>query len=310
MARHLAEPEVIPYLILSCESVCQGAQGVKSLVYSAIGVFAEVWLKEFYFLQFRSDSQHAVCTTCVRHRQMIRGLGAHLRARKSQIELFHDHLKAQYSDRILYWEKRAMSRLRGNIVCIIADGMDQMKFSLPRTPITKGKEFSSFQKVKLHVSAAICHGRFVLFTVGLPTTKKDGNMSCELLAHCLTLLERQGQCLSTTQLFLQHDNTCREFKNNHGVRWMIGQVFSKNIDRIQASYLRSGHTHGDVDQCFGQLSKYLLKCRDLQTPDDVKTAITGFLSQCKMPFEGERHCVFLNEPRDWYLGCVGGLHWG
>ena len=135
-------------------------------------------------------------------------------------------------------------------------------------------------------------------------------MSCELLAHCLTLLERQGQCLSTTQLFLQHDNTCREFKNNHGVRWMIGQVFSKNIDRIQASYLRSGHTHGDVDQCFGQLSKYLLKCRDLQTPDDVKTAITGFLSQCKMPFEGERHCVFLNEPRDWYLGCVGGLHWG
>lgn len=241
---------------------------------------------------------------------MIRGLGAHLRARKSQIDLFHDHLKAQYSDRILYWEKRAMSRLKGSFVCIIADGMDQMKFSLPRTPVTKGKEFSNFQKVKLHVSAAICHGRFVLFTVGLPTTKKDGNMSCELLAHCLTLLERQGQCLSTTQLFLQHDNTCREFKNNHGVRFMIGQVFSKNIDRIQASYLRSGHTHEDIDQCFGQLSKYLLKCRDLQSPDDVKAAITGFLSQCKMPFEGERHCVFLNEPRDWYLGCVGGLHWG
>ena len=135
-------------------------------------------------------------------------------------------------------------------------------------------------------------------------------MSCELLSHCLTLLERQGQCLSTTQLFLQHDNTCREFKNNHGVRWMISQVFSKNIDRIQANYLRSGHTHEDVDQCFGQLSKYLLKCRDLQNADDVKAAITGFLSQCKMPFEGERHCVFVNDPRDWTLDCAYGLRSG
>ena len=171
------------------------------MVYYAVAVFAEVWLSEFSCMQFQSDNQHSVCTTCVRHRQMIRGLGAHLKARKAQIELFHQHLKAQYSDRILYWEKRAMSRLKGSFVCIIADGMDQMKFSLPRTAITKGKEFSNFQKVKLHVSCAICHGRFVLFTVGFPTTKKDGNMSCELLSHCVTLLERQGQCFNITQLF-------------------------------------------------------------------------------------------------------------
>ena len=91
---------------------------------------------------------------------------------------------------------------------------------------------------------------------------------------------------------------------------MIGQMFSKNIDRIQANYLRSGHTHEDVDQCFGQLSKYLLKCRDLQNADDVKAAITGFLSQCKMPFEGERRCVFLNDPRDWTLDCAYGLRSG
>ena len=89
----------------------------------------------------------------------------------------------------------------------------------------------------------ICHGRFVLFTVGLPNTKKDGNMSCELLSRCLTIVKNQGQNLSTTQLCLQHDNTCREFKNNNGARWCCSQVFSKNIDPIEASYLRSGHTH-------------------------------------------------------------------
>ena len=233
---------------------------------------------------------------------MIRGLGAHLKARTAQIDHFHDHLKAQYMDRVLYWERRAMSRLRGSAVCVIADGMDQMKFAVPRTPLTKTKEFSNFQKVKLHVACAICHGRFVLFTVGLPNTKKDGNFSCEMLSHVLTLLERQGQCLANAQLYLQHDNTCREFKNNIGLRWCCSQVFGHNLDRVCCSFLRSGHTHEDVDQVFSQLSKSLLKCRDLQTPEDIQQAIASFLSQAKMPYEGERHCVFLNEPRDWTPG--------
>ena len=127
-------------------------------------------------------------------------------------------------------------------------------------------------------------------------------MSVELLAHALTLLKKQGQNLASTALWLQHDNTCREFKNAHGVRWMASQVGCKNLDRITAAFLRTGHTHEDVDQCFGMLSKWLLKCRDLQDPLDVKKAISQFLSQAKMPFEGERHCIFLNSPRDWTLG--------
>lgn len=232
---------------------------------------------------------------------MIKALGSHMKARCRQIELLHEHLKSQYMDRILYWEKRSASRLRGSCVCIIADGMDQLKFALPRHAAMRGKDFGNFQRIKLHVSSAICHGRFVLFTIGLPNTKKDGNMSCELLSRCMTILKNQGQNLSTTQLCLQHDNTCREFKNNHGARWCCSQVFCKNIDRIEASFLRTGHTHEDVDQCFGALSRWLLKCRDLQTPEDVRSAITGFLSQAKMPYEGQRYCEFLDDPRDWLL---------
>lgn len=129
-------------------------------------------------------------------------------------------------------------------------------------------------------------------------------MSVELLAHALSLLQRQGQNLATTALWLQHDNTCREFKNANGVRWQAAQVVSKNIDRITAAYLRSGHTHEDIDQCFGSLSKWLLRCRDLQDPMDVQNAIMAFLSQAKMPYEGEQHCVFINSPRDWMLDCV------
>ena len=252
-------------------------------------------------MRFRGKSQHRECSTCVRHRTMVRLLSSHLRARAKQLHLFHCHLKHQYNDRCLYWEYRGFSRLKAGLVCCICDGMDQAKFEIPRSAIMKGKEFSTFQKVKLHVSCAIMHGRFCLFTVGLPNVKKDGNLSVELLAHALTLLKRQGQNLASTQLFLQHDNTCREFKNVHGMRFCAAQVYSKNLDRISCNYMRSGHTHEDIDQRFGSLSKHMLKYRDLQTPQDVKNAIMSWLSAAKMPFEGERHCVFLNNPRDWSL---------
>lgn len=76
----------------------------------------------------------------------------------------------------------------------------------------KGKEFGTMQKVKLHISLAIVHGRLVLFTISSADTKKDPNSSIELVCAALSLLKRQGQHLPSTTLFLQHDNCCREFK--------------------------------------------------------------------------------------------------
>lgn len=68
---------------------------------------------------------------------------------------------------------------------------------------------------------------------------------------------------------------------------------------ITCQYLRTGHTHEDVDQLFGTLSKYMLKVRDLQCPADLVKAITDFLVNAKMPFEAERYVVTMDDMRDW-----------
>ena len=196
-----------------------------------------------------------------------------------------------------------MSRLKGHAVSLIADGMDQCKFQLPRTAIMKGKEFGTMQKVKLHISLAIVHGRLVLFTISSADTKKDPNSSIELVCAVLSLLKRQGQHLPSTTLFLQHDNCCREFKKkNSSLRWAASQVSSKNFAAIHCSYLRAGHTHEDVDGVFGNLTKYMVKQRNLQCPEDVREMILAFLRETKMPFEGERHCLIMDSVRDWRLG--------
>lgn len=119
----------------------------------------KVWLSEFSCLRFRERSQHSQCPTCVRHRCMVRQLGRHTAARKAQLKYFHEHLRAQYNDRCLYWEARGLSRGGYGLVTLICDGMDQCKWELPRDAALASKEFGSLVKVKVHVAACIAHGK-------------------------------------------------------------------------------------------------------------------------------------------------------
>ena len=118
-------------------------------------------------------------TQCV-----IKGLGAHLKARKEQQKLYGAHLKDQYSNRFEYYRARALSRLKGsNCITLIQDGMDQNKVTIPRHRALFGKDFASFQKPKCHISLTLVHGYFNLWVVSNPDTPKDSNSNVECLAH-------------------------------------------------------------------------------------------------------------------------------
>ena len=267
---------------------------------------SEVWIQDFSHMRFRADCQHAACSVCVRHQTMIRLLSGHLNARNAQVLLFQERLRAQYADRLLYWQCRGISRLKGDHVCLIADAMDMNKFSIPRSAaVMKGKEFGTFQRVKLSVSLVLCHGRFALFIISLPGTRKDSNATCEIISHALTILEKQGQCLPQSSITVQYDNTPREWKNNGGIRYCCSRVSSRRVNAITCQFLRSGHTHEDIDACFSQLARFMVKQRHLLTPNDVKGALENFCSIVKLPFEQERHVVFLDDVRDWTFDAIG-----
>lgn len=97
-------------------------------------------------MKFRSHSNHAVCSTCLRHKLLIRELSSHLLARKEQVKRYHGHLRDQYLDRMTYWSLRGESRLRGGAsVTAIIDSMDQSKTCLPRGACMKSKARGSEQ---------------------------------------------------------------------------------------------------------------------------------------------------------------------
>lgn len=259
-------------------------------------------------MRFRTASSHALCNECVKHKYLIRRFSHHLNARTMQQTLLYEHLEAQFADRMSYWMARGRSRCRGPEVVIIVDGMDQGKFACPRSSLLKAKQFDSMSRPRLHVAGAIIHGWSLNFFVSEANLPKDSNTSLEILSRCVTSLRDSGQPLSTTRVVIQADNTCREIKNGITMRWMAALISDNIIKEGVFSFLRSGHSHEDIDQVFGQCSDWVKRrVPTAQTSDDFVSGINAFLQKMERPHEIQRACFKLDRTRDWSLGVVSVL---
>ena len=205
-------------------------------------------------MRFRHASSHAECTECVKHKSVIQSLSHHLLARRTQQELFYRHLEDQFRDRIVYWKTRSDSRSRPDSLTVIVDGMDQAKCSVPRHTSLKAKLFDGLQRPRLHLSAAIGHGRFIALFLTESDMPKDANFCIETVCCALTLASKSMD-LSCTDVIIQCDNTPRELKNGHFLRLCAALVSNKTVKSMGASCLRTGHSHEDVDQLFGELER-------------------------------------------------------
>lgn len=209
-------------------------------------LFWTVWKTEFWSkLQFRAPSMHTVCATCIRHRLLLRHLCHDMAATIRQRAMFDRHLESQYRDRQVYWALRASSRLRSTTLCLIIDGMDQSKFCWPRAAYFSSHEFDGFQRPRLHVWAALCHGYCSLVTVSNADTAKGGSTTCEVIAHVLTLLARSGVQLFGMDLHVQLDNTSSCNKNNTVLLFLSVLCLAGVLNSASALFLRAGHTHED-----------------------------------------------------------------
>ena len=191
----------------------------------AFSTFWRVWHEDFSFLKFRPTSSHAMCSTCLRHKLLIRGMSGHMKARVVQIEHYASHLRSQYNDRLRYYDLRGICRLRNlTEVLLIQDGMDQAKFTYPRSDlISESKELAGMPRPRAHITGAVAHGFLVLFTISPADLPKDANTSIETTAHILHLLSKQ-MSLARVSLTIQADNTSREIKNNIYLRWIASLV--------------------------------------------------------------------------------------
>lgn len=200
--------------------------------------FWRTWHVEFPHLKIRAASSHSQCSTCLKHKVLVRDLSNHLAARQAQQQLLQHHLMAQYRDRQVYWSLRGASRLRSaQQITVIMDGMDQCKFSFPRSGAMASKELCNLNRPRLQVTGAIVHGYGLYFFVSSFDHCKDSSASCEIFAHLLTRLKQRGLDLSTCHINLQSDNTSREVKNNTLLRFVSACVSHRVWAELEACSL-------------------------------------------------------------------------
>ena len=220
-----------------------------------------------------------------------------------QQNLLYSHLQQQFADRCCYWMQRGRSRCRGPELTLITDGMDQAKFGVPRASVLKAKQFDSMNKPRLHCAACILHGWGLNFYISEPNLCKDSNTSIEILSHCLTDVRDAGFQLSSSKVCIQADNTCREVKNGITMRWLSALISDNIIKEAQMTFLRSGHSHEDVDQVFGHCADWVRRKLPVAlTSEDFVRSINEFLKQLDRPHDPSRHCYKLDQTRDWFLG--------
>ena len=75
------------------------------------------------------------------------------------------------------------------------------------------------------------------------------------------------------------------------------------VRRASLRHLRTGHSHEDIDQCFGSLSKFMARFgRRCRHTGDFVAIIQQWLDQLPRSFECGRYVEKLDQYRDWSLG--------
>ena len=254
----------------------------------------------------RRVSQHSTCSTCTRHKMILKRLSSDKRARAMQMLEYQKHLVHQYQDRVKYWQARARSRLGMqpsgvSTITLVVDGMDKSKYRYPRSAVCSSKEFAGLVRPALDVSAIICHGYNVVVACSEPYVPKSSSWTTELIAHALSKVASQTDVRSC-QIHIQMDNCGRENKNNTVCRFAGMMTGSGRCHSCLLSFLESGHSHEDIDQFFSTLSNLIEGRREIHTPDQFVTILDSFLQdQSVRPFEQERYVCKVDTVRDWTL---------
>jgi hypothetical protein len=160
-----------------------------------------------------------------------------------------------FADRSMAWalSECGLQSAKGFAACadpfivIMADGMDQAKWRLPRFPgLVKTHKFGKFIRPTVIVEAIYIVGHRLDFYI-LDKDQEHGSSSIiECIAQSLEKLAKQldkvGKKVPPTIIYWS-DNTVRESKNQWMFKFWGTQILHERVRLILQMHLPVGHTH-------------------------------------------------------------------
>lgn len=256
-------------------------------------------------LRIRPTSAHSKCTTCVKHKAIMRRLASNKEALQFQSRLWGAHMERQFADRKVYWQNRSMSRAGHDIngrptITIIIDGMDHSKWALPRSACLASKSFGGMVRPHMDCTGIIVHGHLLITAFGHPNVVKGGSWTSDLLTFVFHKLRASGLDLREYEVHIQSDNATKETKNNTICRLLSYYVGRGFLRCARMQFCTSGHSHEDIDQYFSLLGSFLQHQPEIHHPSEFKEALCRYLSNPSVrPSEPLREVVQVDRVRDW-----------
>ena len=120
------------------------------------------WYDRWYgVIMTRKKSQHAECQICNDYKHYIHYSHASPEDKCLAAKRWHEHLQAQYRDRLLYGNVRFWSRRsESNVLSIIIDSMDKTKAAWPQYTFKIKKELERFTS---QISYNLCDRTWLLY---------------------------------------------------------------------------------------------------------------------------------------------------
>lgn len=268
----------------------------------------QVWMTDFRDrLRIRAESHHSTCTTCVKHRLIIRRLPRGP-GRLAQVSLYKAHLARQYRDRQVYWSHRSKSRTEATSgapvthCSLIVDGMDQAKHCYPKSQAVQAKEFASWSRPRLQATTCIAHGHAIVVGLSPQNTKSSGSRTLELIAYMMTKPLNHIHW-SNCFLHLEADNATKEIKHQTSLRMLATLIGLRRLRGCELNFLSSGHSHEDVDAHFSLTSSYLDRHPELWCIEDFRSCLQQFLANPSVRVhEPKREVIVFDSFHDWIVG--------
>ena len=163
-----------------------------------------------------------------------------------------------FSQQLHFARRHCQTDLKSSLLVLIQDGMDQAKLRVPRFGYYRiSKAMEKVYRPALHLVGTWIHGWKLGLCVTNEDVKKNSETMIELITLALSSLVDQTNSLPLS-FHLQQDNCAREGKNRFVMNFMLLLTILQCFRATSMAFLRSAHSHEDIDQCFGQISRLLM----------------------------------------------------
>ena len=258
--------------------------------------FSRTWYGSWSkVLRLKFPSDHSCCQTCFELREATYRTWAPLAEKLQYARRWRDHLRDQYTDRVLYWNLRFLSRrFDSTVLVIIIDSMDRKKAPWPKWDFNrKPIEIAHLKpRPRMTVIGGIAHGWCTGIFIAQETMSHGSNayveVMCQLLEKVAEMCRSQGRRFPV-HLVLQADNTVAQAKNQYASAFCSQLVGMGKFSTVTLNLLMVGHTHEDIDQFFSLICQYVIRRHHWETADKFRRLLLQALAD-RITAKGE---VFL-----------------